>query len=129
MYAVWENPGCVFEAKVMIYISPPLQHRLEARKSNANGSLGDPFWVSHKYENIKIVCFICRRIGHNQKICSFDLVMGDDGFGPEIIINRTGPKLNENSYATTRKGGINWAETCGVKVLVQLLNRDPTRCN
>ncbi|CAL1359211.1 unnamed protein product [Linum trigynum] len=108
MYAVWQSPGCVFKAKILIDVSAPLEHKLEARKRAADGSVGETFRVKLKYENLKVVCFRCRRIGHNQESCSFDLVTGDDGSGPEIFGKRTGSRLNENSNTSVKMERKNW---------------------
>ncbi|CAL1371939.1 unnamed protein product [Linum trigynum] len=105
MYAVWKIPGCVFKARVRIDVSAPLENRLEARKRNPDGSAALSLWVSLRYERVKTICYWCRRIGHNQYNFPFDLIARDDGFGPGIIGNKTGPKINEFSYASVRNGG------------------------
>lgn len=50
--------------RVGLQLDKPLRRR--GKVANADG---EKFWVSFKYERLPIFCFLCGRLGHDDKHC------------------------------------------------------------
>ena len=50
--------------RVTVDLSTPLKRRMRLRKSAEESS-----WISFKYENVPVFCFICGLIGHSENFC------------------------------------------------------------
>lgn len=59
---VWKE---YMRVRVSIDLSKPLKRRMKLRKSDAEW-----FWITFKYENVPMFCFICGLLGHSDKFCS-----------------------------------------------------------
>lgn len=51
--------------RVKIDITKPLKRRMKLRKAG-----GEWIWITFKYENVPMFCFICGIIGHSEKFCN-----------------------------------------------------------
>lgn len=58
---VWRE----FMIRVKIDITKPLKRRMKLRKAG-----GEWIWITFKYENVPMFCFICGIIGHSEKFCN-----------------------------------------------------------
>ncbi|KAL9441583.1 hypothetical protein AB3S75_020141 [Citrus x aurantiifolia] len=58
---VWRN---YMRIRVSIDVRQPLKRRLRLKKEG-----GEWFWVEFKYERLNTFCFICRLLGHTEKLC------------------------------------------------------------
>lgn len=51
--------------RVTMDLSKPLKRRMKLRKTG-----NEWFWITFKYENAPVFCFICGLLGHSDKFCS-----------------------------------------------------------
>ncbi|XP_074324082.1 uncharacterized protein LOC141661000 [Apium graveolens] len=86
---------------VSINLNNPLKRRM---KMKMNGD--EWFWVSFKYENVPLFCFICRIVGHSEKYCSklFELEA-------EEIIKPYGPWIHAPFRGQVEPIGAKWLRT------------------
>lgn len=59
---VWRE---YFRIQVTIDVNQPLKRRMKIKKA-----ADDWYWISFKYENVPLFCFICGVLGHSEKFCS-----------------------------------------------------------
>lgn len=59
---VWRE---FLRVRVTIDLSKPLKRRMKIRQIG-----NDRYWITFKYENAPIFCFICGLLGHFEKFCS-----------------------------------------------------------
>lgn len=59
---VWRD---YMRIRVTMNLSKPLKRRMKLRKSG-----NEWVWITFKYENVHVFCFICGLLGHSDKFCS-----------------------------------------------------------
>lgn len=66
---VWRD---YLRIQVRVQVDKPLKRRMKIKKRRMKikKSGGDWLWVNFKYEHVPTFCFICRLLGHAEKLCS-----------------------------------------------------------
>lgn len=58
---VWRD---YFRIRVALDVNVPLKRKMKIKQSN-----NEWFWITFKYENVPVFCFICGVLGHSEKFC------------------------------------------------------------
>lgn len=92
---VWRDN---LRVRVTIDVNKPLKRKMKIRSAG-----GEWFWISFKYENVPIFCFICGVMGHSNKFCSSLFVIPKSE-----IVKPYGDFMHASIFQTSRE--TNWCE-------------------